>query len=99
MQNAIDATPEDGSVTVQLTRRKDWLELLIEDSGKGMENKFIDKKLFQPFESTKGLTGMGIGAYQAREYFRSLGGDVQVDSELGKGTLFTLRLPAVTSID
>ena len=99
VQNAIDATPEDGSVTVQLTRREDWLELLIEDSGRGMENKFIDKKLFQPFESTKGLTGMGIGAYQAREYFRSLGGDVQVDSELGKGTLFTLRLPAVTRID
>ncbi|MCZ6640674.1 MAG: PEP-CTERM system histidine kinase PrsK [Gammaproteobacteria bacterium] len=96
VQNAIDATPDNGSITVQLTQRKDWLELLIEDNGNGMEKKFIDKKLFQPFESTKGLTGMGIGAYQTREYFRSLGGDVQVRSELGKGTRFMLRLPTVT---
>ena len=64
-----------------------------------MEESFVDEKLFQPFESTKGLTGMGIGAYQARVYFRSLGGDVQVKSELGKGTCFTLRLPVVTGFD
>jgi sensor histidine kinase regulating citrate/malate metabolism len=42
---------------------------------------------------TKGSKGMGIGAYQVREYVLSLGGRVDVASEEGQGTRFTLRLP------
>jgi putative PEP-CTERM system histidine kinase len=93
VQNAIDATCETGSVRVTATRRQQWAEVLIEDDGEGMDREFVENQLFQPFESTKGLTGMGIGAYQTREYIRSIGGDVEVASQLGGGTQFTLRLP------
>ena len=58
-----------------------------------MSESFIRDKLFKPFESTKGLTGMGIGAFESREYVRQLGGDISVISEEGKGSCFTIRLP------
>ena len=93
VQNAIDATGESGSVRVTASRRQQWAEVLIEDDGEGMDREFVENQLFQPFESTKGLTGMGIGAYQTREYIRSIGGDVEVASQPGIGTQFTLRLP------
>jgi signal transduction histidine kinase len=50
--------------------------------------------LFRPFDSTKGSKGMGIGAYQAREYVQSLGGRVEVQSSPGDGTTFSIILPA-----
>ena len=51
----------------------------------GMDAEFVRERLFRPFDSTKGSKGMGIGAYQAREYARSLGGDVEVQSSPGRG--------------
>ena len=67
--------------------------LEVEDNGHGMEASFIRERLFQPFQTTKGNAGMGIGAYQSREVVRELGGDVDVVSEPGKGTLFRVRIP------
>ena len=57
-----------------------------------MDAEFLRRRLFRPFDSTKGSKGMGIGAYQVREYVRSLGGDVEVQSMPGKGTDFCIRL-------
>jgi signal transduction histidine kinase len=67
--------------------------LFIQDTGAGMTEEFIDSRLFKPFESTKGLTGMGIGAYQAREYVRNVGGNIDVTSEPGVGSCFSIRFP------
>ncbi len=97
VENAIEATPESGSVSVSLSTNRAWAELAIVDDGAGMEAEFIEHGLFRPFASTKGLTGMGIGAYQTREYIRSIGGDVQVTSTPGAGTRFTLRIPLAVS--
>jgi signal transduction histidine kinase len=58
-----------------------------------MEPEFVRDRLFRPFDSTKGAKGMGIGAYQAREYVRVLGGDVEVQSSPGCGTSFSISLP------
>jgi signal transduction histidine kinase len=58
-----------------------------------MDEDFIRERLFRPFFTTKASKGMGIGAYQAREYVRSLGGTLAVASTPGEGTRFTLRLP------
>jgi signal transduction histidine kinase len=71
------------------------VDLTITDNGSGMSQEFIETELFTPFRSTKGVTGMGIGAYQVREYVRSLGGDVHVRSCVGEGSCFTLKLPMV----
>jgi putative PEP-CTERM system histidine kinase len=100
IQNAIDAANLAAGrgdcaprVSVALTGQRPWAEIIVEDTGSGMEARFVDKELFQPFTSTKGVAGMGIGAYQARAYVRSLGGDISVDSRPGHGSRFTIRLP------
>ncbi len=58
-----------------------------------MSREFVQDRLFKPFDTTKGSKGMGIGAYQVREYVQSLGGRVEVESEPGRGTQFRLLLP------
>lgn len=100
IQNAIDAANLAAGrggcrprVSVALAARSPWAEIVVEDSGPGMDARFIDTALFQPFTSTKGVAGMGIGAFQARAYVRSLGGDVSVESRPGHGARFTIRLP------
>ncbi len=93
VENAIEATPASGFVRVAVGGDDDWAEVSVEDNGCGMPSDFVNRKLFAPFESTKGVTGMGIGAYQTREYIRSLGGDVEVHSEPSRGTRFVLRIP------
>ena len=52
--------------------------LTVTDTGAGMSREFIQERLFKPFDTTKGSKGMGIGAYQVREYVQSLGGRVEV---------------------
>lgn len=73
--------------------------LSVTDTGIGMSREFIRERLFKPFDTTKGSKGMGIGAYQVREYIQSLGGRVEVVSEPGQGTRMTLRLPLATAPD
>ena len=64
-----------------------------------MSPEFIRDRLFRPFDSTKGLTGMGIGAFESREFIRALGGDLLVRSAPGQGTLFRILLPCVQAAD
>jgi signal transduction histidine kinase len=58
-----------------------------------MEEAFLREALFKPFETTKGGSGMGIGAYETRDYIRGLGGEVEVMSRVNEGTTFRMRLP------
>lgn len=92
VQNAIEATPFTGQVDVKLGRQAEWAVITVTDTGVGMDEIFIRERLFRPFASTKG-TGMGIGAYESRAYVQELGGDIQVASQSGRGTCFTIRLP------
>ena len=94
IRNAQDATPPTGAVSVELHIQGDEAQLTVVDNGEGMDEEFLRHRLFRPFDSTKGAKGMGIGAYQAREYARDLGGDVEVWSAPGRGTRFCIRLPA-----
>jgi signal transduction histidine kinase len=93
LQNALDATPADGTVSVVLRIAGDHVIVEIRDTGTGMDSDFIQNRLFRPFDSTKGLTGMGIGAYECREVVQAAGGQVGVDSQLGQGTVFRIMLP------
>lgn len=95
IQNAQDATPKNGEVSLTLKAGADHGVLFVQDTGQGMSEDFIRDSLFKPFESTKGLTGMGIGAYQAQEYVKQIGGSMDVTSEPGVGSCFTIRLPLV----
>ena len=93
IRNAQDATPEHGEVSVDVAPSGDTIQIRINDTGCGMDKAFIRSRLFRPFDSTKGSQSMGIGAYQAREYVRELGGYLAVASEPGQGTTFTVVLP------
>ena len=93
IQNAVEATPKDGEVSISTKLGNDFIYIFIQDTGSGMSEDYIENHLFKPFVSTKGLTGMGIGVYQSREYLRKIDGTISVTSELGFGTCFTLKLP------
>ncbi len=93
IQNAQDATPNDGHVTISVIHTPEQVVVEVRDTGTGMDQEFIKKRLFHPFDSTKGLTGMGIGVYESREYIRSINGDISVESTPGEGTLFRITLP------
>lgn len=99
VRNAQDATRPDGRVTIRASSGNDILRVEIEDDGMGMDPEFVREHLFQPFYTTKASRGMGIGAYQARTFIRTAGGDVVVRSQPGKGTLFTLTLPTVQPVE
>src|SRR5690348_380299 len=93
IRNAQDAATPHGHVTLRTMRVAGRAAIEIEDDGAGMDDDFIRNRLFQPFFTTKSSKGMGIGAYQAREYVHSLGGTVDVHSTPGQGTVFAIRLP------
>jgi signal transduction histidine kinase len=97
IRNAQEATPADGSVAVRLQERQGSAEISIQDDGCGMQAEFVRKRLFRPFDSTKGSQGMGIGAYQARTFVVESGGSLEVESEVGLGTNVLIRLPLATS--
>ena len=67
----------------------------VRDTCCGMDESFIKARLFHPFQTTKGESGMGIGVYEAREFVRALGGEIHVESKLGAGTVFRIHLPYV----
>jgi len=93
VRNAQEATPRDGRIEIVADARDTTATVVIRDTGSGMTAEFISERLFRPFDSTKGSQSMGIGAYQAREYVRMLGGDLDVQSVVGEGTTFSLHLP------
>lgn len=95
ISNAQQATDDDGYVRVQLqTDEANQRQIVqIEDNGCGMDATFIEQRLFKPFDTTKGNAGMGIGAYDAKNYMQSVGGKLSVESEVGKGSCFTLVFP------
>jgi signal transduction histidine kinase len=94
VRNAQDATGKDGRITISLCRDPKGHVIEVADTGCGMDEAFVRSRLFRPFDTTKGAEGMGIGAYQARHIVRLAGGELDVTSELGRGTTFTVRLPA-----
>lgn len=97
IQNAQEATPADGSITIEVSGSAQTVAITISDTGRGMEPEFLKEKLFKPFESTKGLMGMGIGVYESRQYILSLGGDIRAYSEIGRGSQFKITLPCQAS--
>lgn len=97
IQNAQDATHNEGYVDINSEWDGKNVVLTIEDNGSGMDEEFIQERLFRPFETTKRGKGMGIGVYQAKEYTQNLGGTISVDSSPGEGTTFTITLPTLNS--
>jgi len=92
VSNATEASGEGKSVEIFVTAAASSVDITVTDHGKGMTEKFVNEELFRPMRTTKD-GGFGIGAYQARELMRDLGGDIFVTSTIGEGTSVTLSLP------
>ncbi len=99
IRNAQEATDSDGKVEIRAIREGGHAVITIEDNGCGMDAEFVRTRLFQPFDTTKGSKGMGIGAYQARTFVVDSGGTLDVTSEPGRGTCITIRLPLADAVE
>src|SRR6185369_9992284 len=92
LQNALDASTVH-PVTIRVSSSGDNVAIAITDKGVGMDGDFVRNRLFQPFSSSK-AGGFGIGAFEARSLIMAMGGRISVDSRPGRGTTFTILLPA-----
>jgi PAS domain S-box-containing protein len=92
MSNAIDAVPVGGRVWMYATTEKDMMEIVVGDEGKGMSEE-TRRNIFQPFYSTKGELGNGLGLYISQEIIERHHGQLVVDSTEGRGTTVRVRLP------
>lgn len=90
--NALDAAGKNGVVKVETGNTGEKIYVTVIDNGCGMNSEFISNNLFRPFRTTK-KGGLGIGLYQCKQIIEAHGGDIVVDSSLGKGSVFTVHLP------
>nr|WP_272495820.1 ATP-binding protein [Bacillus pinisoli] len=95
-KNAIEAMQSGGTLTVVAVTQTKWVKIIIEDTGIGMTREQINR-LGEPFFSTKGDLGTGLGMMVVYHIIESMGGKIEVDSQVGKGTKFTLIIPSVGS--
>jgi signal transduction histidine kinase len=94
--NAVDALPHGGSISLDTRHEGGTVALRISDTGIGMSED-VRQRCLEPFFSTKGKTGTGLGLSMAFGIIKRHGGTIDIESEPGKGTSFMLRLPASTA--
>jgi PAS domain S-box-containing protein len=90
--NAVDAMPGGGVITLLTRREGDWAVLAVADTGSGIPPE-LRRRVFEPFFTTK-ETGTGLGLSIVSGIVSSYGGSIEVEAEVGRGTTFTIRLPA-----
>ncbi len=91
--NAADAMPSGGKIWVSTFQKEAGVYLTVRDNGAGMNDE-VKSKIFFPFFTTKGKRGTGLGLSVAYGVVTRHRGEIAVQSEEGKGSLFTLRFPA-----
>lgn len=89
---------EGGSVFILFEIKDNCAIISINDTGVGMSEEFIENKLFKPFETTKGNSGMGLGVFDAKQFAEKHNGELSVKSTLKKGTSISLSLPWIGAV-
>jgi signal transduction histidine kinase len=89
--NAMDAMPDGGRLTVALAERRGKIEVVVADTGPGIPAATL-AQIGQPFATTK-AKGSGLGLFLTRRLVRSAGGELEIRSEVGRGTTCVVRLP------
>jgi CheY-like chemotaxis protein len=90
--NAIEAMPEGGKIEISTSKKREGVIIQISDTGIGIPEE-AKKKIFEPFYTTKPFTNTGLGLSMSYGIIKRFGGEIEVVSELGYGTTFTIFLP------
>jgi signal transduction histidine kinase/CheY-like chemotaxis protein len=93
--NAIDAMPEGGTLSLTTRTAGDSVIIKVVDTGVGMYPE-VRSRIFDPFFTTKGKAGLGLGLAVSFGIIRRHGGNIDVESQYGKGTEFRITLPVAT---
>lgn len=89
--NAMQAMPEGGTLEVRIEPESSWVTLYIQDTGVGISSENLPK-IFSPFFTTK-VAGNGLGLSEVHKVIQEHQGWIEVQSEVGKGTLFIIKIP------
>lgn len=92
--NSVDAIKASGLIVLELDLSKDQLKIVVTDNGEGIAPENI-RRVFEPYFTTK-AQGIGLGCYVLKEIVTSLGGTIDIKSELQKGTTVTVLIPVKT---
>ena len=96
LKNAIESMSHGGHLTLSTEYSQNCITIRVTDTGVGMTKEQLDR-LGEPFYSTKGKNGTGLGMMVVYSIVRALDGEIWVDSEVGKGTIFQFEFPALTN--
>ncbi|SEM76879.1 two-component system, sporulation sensor kinase B [Paenisporosarcina quisquiliarum] len=97
MKNAIEAMPKGGILTVETESTQTTVSILIKDTGSGMTLEQVTR-LGEPYYSTKGSKGTGLGITVVYSIVRAMNGTIHVESRIGEGTTFKFTFPSLTPI-
>lgn len=98
ISNASDAMGDSGSITITLKKittykeKEDTFSMRVTDTGEGIDENIVEE-IFNPFFTTKGNNGTGLGLYIVYNEVKKMNGEIEVESTLGEGSTFVVTLP------
>ncbi|WP_294081557.1 sensor histidine kinase [Proteiniphilum sp. UBA5384] len=92
LENAVKYNNKQPEVAIRSWRDEENIVIEIEDNGNGIPHNVV-RKLFKPYYTTDNEHGTGIGLYYAKSIIKAHGGNISVNSVVGKGSTFTITLP------